>query len=192
MVVAKNSKLDLTNNSLILRSDRGTREESLVRLTELIRSARNAQSVLWKGYGITTSAAGDYTGLGILLNDVGVVGQPMALYSTFSGQAVDENSVLVKFTYNGDANLDGLINADDYFQVDSGYITQARGWFNGDFTYDGRIDADDYFLIDSAFIAQGAVLSSRGVVVPEPTSLMVFGGGAVLLLAGRRRRVGLR
>jgi hypothetical protein len=68
--------------------------------------------------------------------------------------------VLVKYTWDGDANLDGVVNADDYFQIDSGYITQAKGYQNGDFNYDDIINADDYFLIDSAYIGQSGSLAA--------------------------------
>jgi hypothetical protein len=79
--------------------------------------------------------------------------------------ANNQGEVVVKYTWDGDANLDGLINADDYFQIDSGYITQAKGWYNGDFNYDDIINADDYFLIDSAFIGQTGPLAASK---PEP------------------------
>ncbi|MCY2950438.1 MAG: hypothetical protein NTU53_00475 [Planctomycetota bacterium] len=68
--------------------------------------------------------------------------------------ANDQGEVVVKYTWNGDANLDGVVNADDYFQIDSGFISQKKGYYNGDFNYDNTVNADDYFLIDSAFIGQ--------------------------------------
>jgi hypothetical protein len=73
---------------------------------------------------------------------------------------VATNDILVKFTWNGDANIDGVVNADDYFQIDSGFISQKGGWYNGDFNYDGVVNADDYFQIDSAFIGQSGPLSA--------------------------------
>ena len=80
--------------------------------------------------------------------------------ASFSGQTVDWTSVLVKFTYGGDANLDGRINIDDYGRID-GKVSQsgsAFGWFNGDFNYDGKINIDDYGIIDGAVNAQGLPL----------------------------------
>jgi hypothetical protein len=55
----------------------------------------------------------------------------------------------VKYTYVGDATLDGKINIDDYTRIDSGIPTNLTGWWNGDFNYDGKINIDDYTLIDS-------------------------------------------
>jgi len=93
--------------------------------------------------------------------------------------------VLVRHTWNGDANLDGVVNADDYFLADSGYITQKKGWHNGDFNYDGVMNANDYFLIDSAFIGQDRVMR-RVAAVPEPGMVGVIVAG-VLGMMGRRK-----
>ena len=95
----------------------------------------------------------------------------------FAEQGVLATDVLAKYTWTGDANLDGVVNADDYFQIDSGFITQKGGYYNGDFNYDGVINADDYFLIDSAFIGQSgplaaskpeAAVSADAVVMRQP------------------------
>ena len=67
---------------------------------------------------------------------------------TFGGQSVSATDVLVMYTYCGDANLDGLINGDDYFRIDNGFLAHLSGFSNGDFNYDGVINADDYFRID--------------------------------------------
>ncbi len=100
------------------------------------------------------------------------------------------------YTYAGDANLDGKINADDYFQIDSHYnktADSAKSYLDGDFNYDGKINGDDYFLIDMNFHAQGAAFSASEPVslagiqaVPEPA---MTGLGVVLLgsLARHRR-----
>jgi hypothetical protein len=117
--------------------------------------------------------------------------------------------VLVKYTYYGDANLDGTVNSADYTLTDAGYLSHGTltGWQNGDFNYDGVINGSDYTLIDNAFNLQGAQLTSQvanpsagiaaqiagpsagGVssAVPEPTTLSLLGLGAIGLL-GRRRR----
>ena len=91
--------------------------------------------------------------------------------------------------------MDGRINADDYFKIDSGFLEQPAAPLSaqGDFDYDDRINADDYFLIDSAFLGQGAPLTSGGdsspllaVAVPEPTAVLPV--LLVTVLASRRRR----
>ena len=71
-----------------------------------------------------------------------------------------QGDLFITLIWFGDANLDGVVNADDYFQTDSGFISQRGGWYNGDFNYDGVVNADDYFLIDSAFIGQSGPLAA--------------------------------
>jgi hypothetical protein len=79
--------------------------------------------------------------------------------ATFSGETVDATAVLVKYTYAGDANLDGQITGDDYSAIDFNVLVPgSSGYFNGDFNYDGLITGDDYSAIDFNIIAQGAPL----------------------------------
>jgi hypothetical protein len=68
--------------------------------------------------------------------------------------------VLVKYTYYGDANLDGKVDGSDYSRIDNAALNHLTGWSNGDFNYDGVIDGSDYTLIDNAFNRQGAALGS--------------------------------
>ncbi len=104
------------------------------------------------------------------------------------------NDTLIGYTYSGDANLDGMINGDDYFQIDSAFPTGGHGWFNGDFNYDGVVNGDDYFIIDSNFPAQGQPFPPSGsagalvgvTAVPEPATISLV--ASVALLLGRRRR----
>ena len=101
--------------------------------------------------------------------------------------------MLIKYTWGGDANLDGTLNGDDYFQIDS-HFNQAGlvfGYFNGDYNYDGDINGDDYFIIDSNWNAgsttpiDGLSAPSLPVMpVPEPASFALVAAG----LAARRIR----
>ncbi len=94
--------------------------------------------------------------------------------ASWGGQVVDATSVLVRYTYAGDANLSGNVDGDDYFRIDSGFAAHASGYYNGDFNYDGKVDADDYFIIDHAYAEQGTALAAElpmgasVVAVPEP------------------------
>jgi len=125
--------LDVNDNELIIGNS------SVEVIGGLIKTGRADGA--WTGVGITSSEAKN---------------RPFAgLAAVADGQG----DVVVKFTWNGDANLDGVVNADDYFLIDSGFITQKPGWYNGDFNYDGVVNADDYFLIDSAFLGQSGPLA---------------------------------
>ena len=77
----------------------------------------------WNGEGINTSAATAATGLG------------------WKDDA-DNQRILVKYTYYGDANLDGQVNITDLAALATGWQTSGV-WVNGDFNYNGFIDITD-------------------------------------------------
>ena len=186
---AYQASLDLADNSLIVRATGADRDQVLADLTSQIASARRAVGY-WTGMGITSSvAAADprhIASLGIALNQR-PDGSP--LFEFFAGHEVDASSILVMYTCLGDANLDGVVNADDYFLLDGGFISQKGGWFHGDFNYDGTINADDYFLIDSVFIAQSGFLSAAApsARVPEPGALAVLAAAGLTFVRRRSR-----
>ena len=172
------------NEALILVATPATRDAALREVEQQILSARDAFP-RWTGPGITSTAArtNPLSGLAAMLNPG---------LATFSGEMVDENAILVKYTYNGDANLDARITSDDYFRIDSGFLAQPTNptYAQGDFNYDEQITSDDYFLIDSAFLGQGvplgrAILVSASVPGPGVTAATVLGIASVTL---RRRR----
>ncbi|MGE5608516.1 MAG: hypothetical protein ACM359_04635, partial [Bacillota bacterium] len=159
------STLDLTDNSMIIAGAASDPQQMLDQVAAQIRSARGADGQ-WLGKGLTSSVAqvNPQMGLALMLNEKD--GKPV--FSTFAGQPVTENDILVKYTWNGDVNLDGMVDGDDYFLVDGGFISQLHGYQNGDVNFDGVVDGDDYFLIDSAFITQTGVPVARKASATQP------------------------
>ena len=107
----------------------------------------------------SSSAIGQLKKLGVAeaREALGITGTETA---TFADQSVDSTAVLIKFTWGGDANLDGKINIDDYGRID-GNVAQSGvvfGWFNGDFNLDGKINIDDYGIIDGNINQQDEIL----------------------------------
>jgi hypothetical protein len=174
---------------------------SLGSITAQVRSGFNGGS--WNGTtGVTSSAAAadttHLTAVGVIQNNQG--GAPVYSASNlFEGAAPSPTDVLVKYTYYGDANLDGAVNSADYTLIDAAYLADQSapgsltGWFNGDFNYDGTINGSDYTLIDNAFNEQGAQLTNQRARataqitdVPESGDLRVL--PAFLPFLRRRRR----
>jgi T5SS/PEP-CTERM-associated repeat protein len=191
------ASLDLADNRLIVQSSPELSRAVLAEITSMIASARNGGAGLWAGQGLTSGelragAPGapddprSIHSLGVMLNLADGGG---ALMSSFGGQPVNASSILIMYTFNGDATLDGRIDGDDYFSVDAGYLHRRSGWQHGDFDYNGVIDAADYFLMDLAFLRQdaaGLAAFAATTSVPEPAaallSLLVLGA------LGRRPR----
>jgi autotransporter-associated beta strand protein len=112
------------------------------------------------------------------------------------------SALTVMFTYYGDLNLDGVVNADDYALLDRGFTGHLGGWSNGDVNYDGAVDAADYLLVDRVvgqaqglspgFLAQResqfgpAYVQELVTTVPEPASALIC-LSAELVFLGRRR-----
>src|SRR5207248_8681431 len=106
----------------------------------LVQSGYNGGA--WNGSGIITSQSSAHSPsvltalVAMSANDADYAG------GTLSGQSVSSGDALVMYTWGGDANLDGTLDGDDYFQIDS-HFNQAGlifGYHNGDFNYDGDIN----------------------------------------------------
>ncbi len=177
-----NGTLDLSNNDMDIRTG------SLTQISTAVMSGYNGGS--WNGSTgiISSSAAADtthLTTLGVIQNSLDQNGGP-SLLTAFDNQPVTDTDILVKFTYYGDANLDGKVDGSDYSRIDAAYLadkgnhTALTGWYNGDFNYDGVVNGSDYTLIDNAFNTQGASLASAVAnPIVQITDEVVSGTAAV-------------
>jgi len=181
-------KLDLNDNGLIVHNG------NLAQIAAAIQAGSNNLS--WNGStGITSSTAaadsGHLTALGVIQN-AGPSGSSIYT-SNFDGAtslSLATTDVLVRYTYYGDANLDGQVDGTDYSLIDNGFLNHLTGWQNGDFNYDGVVDGSDYTLIDNAFNNQGAdplAAVTAQIAVPEPASFGVVAIGLAALMRRRRK-----
>ena len=95
-------------------------------------------------------------------------------------------------TWIGDSNLDGEFNSSDLVAVFSAgeyedAVDRNSIWTTGDWNGDGEFDSGD---LVAAFQDGGFEIGARNAVasVPEPSSLVLIGGLAFLLLRNRRWR----
>ena len=195
----------LNGGAIVLRGP------TLAAVTALVRAGFNKGG--WNGTGIISTTASSnptrLTALGVIVNDNGsgtpLYGAGGTLSTTFNGGDVPiDGDILVKYTYYGDANLDGKVDGSDYSRIDNGLLTHATGWYNGDFNYDNAINGSDYALIDNAFNRQAALINMQLAgpsaiateqivgaattsAVPEPALLAWITMTGAGLLIGKRR-----
>jgi GH25 family lysozyme M1 (1,4-beta-N-acetylmuramidase) len=146
LLIFNGGSLNLNDNSFIWNYTGSSPIESL---RSYLRTGYNNGS--WNGPGINSSAAqaNSTHAFGYLeASDLGV--------SSFAGISVDSTSLLVKYTYAGDTNLDGKIDADDYALTDRAFAQNPATphWLNGDYDYDGVQTIHDYLLLDTSSAAQ--------------------------------------
>jgi hypothetical protein len=198
LTIGAGGKLDLTTTNLVVDYSGPTPAETI---RAYLTGGRNGGT--WDGPGIDSSAIGASAfhalGYAEASEALALVGTQTALWN---GQTVDATSVLVKYTYGGDATLDGKINVDDYGRIDFNIGLGTSGWFNGDFNYDGKVNVDDYGIIDLNVGIQGppignasqslAVFAQPAVsAVPEPTSATIAAlvlSAAIVGSSGRSRK----
>jgi hypothetical protein len=189
------SKWDLTNNDLVYDY---ISSSPLDLVRDLIGQGFNNGN--WQGLGLTSSSAasspnaGEAGRTGLGYGEASVLG-----LTTFSGQDIDATTVVVKYTYAGDANLDGQVDVADLGALASNWQTSAV-WTGGDFDYNGSVDVNDLGLLATnwqagvggplgpSLAAAAAGLGLPVSAVPEPLTsgvLMVLGSAGLGL---RRRR----
>jgi hypothetical protein len=198
--IAPAARLDLTDNKLITNDAPGTPTGGVYDgVQREVQRARAGNA--WNTPGLTTSMADAKTGKTTIGVSTGKQIRNLGPTQTslWGGQTITATSTLAMYTYAGDANLDGQIDAGDYGIIDNFVqVSGASGYGNGDFNYDGFIDAGDYGIIDNNIQAQGTPFPTSGSVdstglasvtaVPEPAACGFAMALAAAALIRRRRR----
>jgi hypothetical protein len=82
----------------------------------------------------------------------------------FFGQSVDQTSILVRYTWLGDANLDRSVDVADLGILASNWQQSPRVFSQGDFNYDGVVDISDLGMLATSWQKSLPVLQSRGTI----------------------------
>jgi hypothetical protein len=139
----------------------------------------------WNGTGLASTDAGSSNGKYALgyaeaLEVIGAGGGP------FGNLVVDDSSVLVKFTYAGDANLDGKVDVADLGRLAT-HWQGAGDWSGGDFDYNGVVNVADLGLLATNWqagvgnpLGPGSLIDSiesfglPASIVPEPSAFTLL------------------
>jgi autotransporter-associated beta strand protein len=180
--------LDLSNNDLVIDYSGASPHSDI---QQLIRSGYAGG--LWNGNGVRSSAANASSfGLGYA--------EAADLFSqfpaTFSGQSIDDTTVLVAFTRYGDANLSNSVDLFDFNRLAANFGQSGKSWSDGDFNYDGDVNLLDFNLLAGNFglgagadgVVDPADWAALAAVVPEPIAVSLLAGMAAIAAVAARRR----
>jgi hypothetical protein len=141
------------------------------------------------GIGIGSRFANDTTH-GVGYGEAADIGTPALIFG-----AVDADTVLLRFTRYGDADLNGIINLDDFNRLAANFGATSAVWTQGDFNYDARVNLDDFNRLAANFglSAAGPEVTPRDwaalvAAVPEPSATL-SALPAILLLRRRSRSI---
>ncbi|MDB5333125.1 MAG: hypothetical protein JWP03_4276, partial [Phycisphaerales bacterium] len=143
--------LDMMDNDMILRGPAsGSGDDELPVLRTLLHSGLPTGGTGLRSSDVTESGTSYVTRLGYRDGLSTFDGQ-----ATINGQAVKASDTLVKYTLNGDMDLDGRVTNADFARFSNAFASPpAAGtstWQLGDFNYDGRTTGSDYTLLSNDF-----------------------------------------
>jgi hypothetical protein len=200
--------LDLTDNSLVVDYDPTPNPYGDV--VAAVKAAWNSGA--WDGAGITCDGDAGTWALGVADN----ADPDFPTRTDLGGKTVDATSVLVRYTFYGNTNLDDRVDAADLSKLLGEFGTiaptpdEVMPWFAGNFNYDDRVDAADLskLLGNWGNVEPGAgggaleplmseappepleapaeALFVSMALVPEPATLLLAASGALAVLARRR------
>jgi GH18 family chitinase len=166
LTINAGATLDLGNNSLIINYR--TTADPIATIRGYLSSGDNNGS--WNGAGINSSVAAANPSYGIGYAD----GADGVVTGLSSGQ------IEVTYALYGDANLDGIVNGDDFTIVTSNLGTQQSAWDKGDFEYNGVVSGDDFSLL-AANLGKNANIAAVTLPITSLVTLDAIVGSSTTL-----------
>jgi hypothetical protein len=178
--------LDVSNHDLIIHGGSTLTQVRALVLTGMGDGSFNGTT------GITSSTA-HASGLTLAVGTAAG-----ANTTTFDGDPVSPTDILVKYTFVGDANMDGHIDLTDLSTVLNNFGAVTANWTSGNFNNAATIDLTDLSDVLNNFgrtVPQSSIVAGGSsealaalAVIPEPASLALLAAGAPMLLRRKRSR----
>ena len=211
LAIGPDGRMDLSDNELITTTPVGIATNGVYDGVQgEVQRAYNFSA--WDLPGLMTSQ--EQAGPTIALTTIGVATGEQVLFlspgetGVWAGETITSSTTIAMYTYAGDVDLNGLVDAVDYGTIDNWIqFPGTAGYTNGDLNYDGVIDAVDYGIIDNSiqlqgppllppsgsFAGEGSGLAANVTAVPEPATaglifLSAMGISLTHRTARRRRR----
>ncbi len=198
ITIASNSLLDIANNHLIINYTSSTEATADATVRGYLISGRGTGT--WNGTTGIISTGSSGTGVAPGYSIGYADGADKIVTGLSSGQ------IEIKYTLLGDANLDGLVNGDDFTILVGNLGKVVTRWDQGDFNYDGLVTGDDFTLLvgnlgktatgadvtlpASDYTAIDAFAAANGLMadVPEPSAFVIVAIAGTGLFRRRRRK----
>ncbi len=186
LTIAGSAQLDITNNRLFI--DYGSGPDPIASIAQWIANGASGAT----GPAIISSLLARDDALSGLSYGIGYAdsanpGNPASLPG---------GTIEIMFTLLGDANLDGVVNAEDFTPFSTNLGRSGMMWDEGDFNNDGTVNSEDFTLFSAnlnqaaTLAAQAGVLEADGASlanVPEPVSAGMIAMAGFGILRRRRR-----
>jgi hypothetical protein len=103
------------------------------------------------------------------------------------GSFMGATSVLIRYTYAGDSNLNGTVDLTDFTYLAANFNGSGKTWLQGDYNYDGNVDLTDFTYLAANF-NQSLPAPTLGAPVPEPGFSLTLSLTSLAFARRRRRR----
>lgn len=145
LAISGNGALNIGNQTVYLAETGSTADAAVFSLLQISQAAN------WAGPGIVSNLASPSN-------------------ATSVGYFDNGSQIAIRYTWLGDANLDGAINADDISLLMLGQAQHQTDWFLGNFNYGPQIDADDWALLQRG-AAEASMQALPGNTIADTTNI---------------------